>query len=274
MKRLAVVLAIILSPIFLFSLLQQAQATTLDYFQVQHRNFADGSGINRVQFGGNPEEGPPFDLTTLYIKLNGSTVQNGNTPVTFNPTYYNFVSGVYAGNNSWSFSSVQPQVNYAANVNSALPTGTYEMGINGFNSRFTIYTGAVTLPIVDSKTFLTGFDANGNLHFSWTTPPNISDTQFVYADILGYIGGQFFSELLVQNPYYINSLIVPDSILDSLGNVDFLRLSVQVRSADQSNRGISNSIDIIRPVPEAATVLLLGAGLIGLAGYGRKKLIK
>jgi hypothetical protein len=110
------------------------------------------------------------------------------------------VSGAYSGNNSWTFSSVQPQINYQANVDSLAP-GTYEMGLNGFNSRFNIYTGPVTLPVVNSNTFVNSFDADGNLHFSWAAPQNLLNTQFLYADISGYKDGNYFSDLVIQNPY-------------------------------------------------------------------------
>jgi len=43
---------------------------------------------------------------------------------------------------------------------------------------------------------------------------------------------------------------------------------------DLPDRGLSHVSYFGQPIPEPATMFLLGSGLIGLAGYGRKKLFK
>lgn len=281
MKRPVWILTIILSAIFLVSIVQHVQATTLDYFQVQHRNLENGTLINRVQFGGNPENGSfPIDPTTFSLRRNNTpvvlTINNGQ-PLEFSAFSYNSLPGTYAGSNSASFTTWQPQINYSANVDSPLNSGTYEMGLNNFNNRVSVYNGLDNLPVVKSSSIdlSDAFLANGDFDFNWDSPLNMRDNLTYTAVIDGFIGNTLLNEISVGNiPFYINSLIIPKSILDSLGPIDFMRLHIETRSVDGSNRGISNSIDAKFPVPEPTTFLLLGAGLIGLAGYGRKKFNK
>ena len=67
----------------------------------------------------------------------------------------------------------------------------------------------------------------------------------------------------------------PFSVTDVVIPYDYDVLAVGFIAAGTSGfRGIDNVSLSAKPVPEPTTMLLLGSGLVGLAGFGRKKFFK
>lgn len=62
--------------------------------------------------------------------------------------------------------------------------------------------------------------------------------------------------------------------INLLGTLDVTISSIWGDFWFDSSTLVANGYDGVAPVPEPATMLLLGAGLVGLAGYGRKKFFK
>ena len=165
---------------------------------------------------------------------------------------------------------------YRANVDS-LPVGTYSVSVKDTMENqlggFDVYGGKVDLPIIDSSKLKYEFDQNGNLYFHWQIPENVPNNTYFVAAIEGFIADTFVSGAYVRNPNFLDYIYVPKSVLDGFSAVDYFNLNVNLRTDDQDTRSYSQSLKIERPVhiPEAGTMVLLGIGLVGVAGYSRRK---
>lgn len=172
--------------------------------------------------------------------------------------------------------------NFSWTVNVDEEAGTVEFTISN-NGPDPSFIAGVYFEGIDGLLAYDGFTANGieelgGVDFSTDKTKNVpggngNDTGFTTdVSALAVKNGTGKSGIdQGESATFIFTIVDPSfNVIEALNNEE-LRIALQVQGIGGNDGGSDSYIAV---VPEPATMLLLGAGLIGIAGLGRKKLFK
>ncbi len=182
-------------------------------------------------------------------------------------TYSTSVTGSHSFIGFFDY-EVDQEYNTFFNENSGALSGTPASTINGDNGDQSWE--------VDEPGFVFGdiYEHVSGLDFDWNpVPVGLDDTNSIPVgsenDVSWAIGWDF---ILAENESALITLLLADDI----NNVDTSAFYLSQTDASSGETiYFASSLTITpggEPIPEPATLLLLGSGFVGLIGYGRKKL--
>jgi hypothetical protein len=250
-KTISIAVVLYISLLFIGNSL----ATEIAWMNVQHREYANGKDVNRLNFGLVDQELNYVTSRTAVKDI--QLIDPMGKPVKLSPVEFGSVDEIYgnydAKNSQWYFDKTwQFDSWFKANIEAPLVAGSYILTVTSAEGKKTerayTFNQEVDLPIIDSDSIKLRPDSSGNMIWTWRIPEKLGSLSLNHpmrarASIDIFNDNKYAGYFSIIIPVHLGFVLIPNDVVKKInqkGNRFEVMISLETR--DKNNRTYSKPV--------------------------------